>query len=82
MSAHLGRSCHVYVNDVELHYVTSAFISAPLDGAVTLTLTIIGDFSYNDGVYQLTGTPKAQPIAPLVDASTTDRGISLDGVPK
>lgn len=81
MSVIAGRACRVVVNDaIELRYVSAVDIKAPLDGAVSLTLTVIGDFSYHNGVYRLAGTPLAVPLAPLTVAGG-ERAIGLGGVP-
>jgi hypothetical protein len=75
MAVHSGHGCRVMVGDVTLRYVHEVSIEAPIDGVVTLTLRIIGGFSYtDDGVFRIEG------IAPKVDESP-NRGISFTGVP-
>lgn len=74
MAVHLGNRCRVMVGDAELRYVREVSISAPADGLVTMTLTIIGGFNYDgNGVFRLSAIePSKLDVA---------RGISFSGVP-
>ncbi len=73
---HAGHRCRVFCGSEELRYVRGVDIHCPIDGLVTLTLEIIGGFSYEpDGTFRLEAMPKPTAALP-------DRGIALGGVPQ